>query len=251
VSETRRTFVKTATPRTRLDAEADGLAALRPTGTVRVPETLAQGERGLTLEWVDLRPLDARSGAALGSALAALHHAAAGERFGWHRDNFIGPTPQRNAWCTEWAEFFRERRLRPQFELAAANGHGGALQRDGDRLLDRVDALLAGHDPAASLLHGDLWGGNAGALPDGTPVIFDPAVYIGDRESDVAMTELFGRLPESFYAAYRDAYPLDHDYALRRELYNLYHLLNHLNLFGEAYRVRCGRAVASLLAQTR
>jgi fructosamine-3-kinase len=238
-------FVKTATPRARLEAEVDGLAALRATRTVRVPDVVALDERGLALERLELRPLDARSGAALGVALAALHRAPAGERFGWASDNYIGATPQHNAWCAAWHEFFREQRLRPQLQLAAANGY--PLQREGEKLLTRIDALLSGHDPKPSLLHGDLWGGNAGALPDGTPVIFDPAVYVGDREADLAMTELFGGFPAGFLAAYRDAYPLDEGYALRRELYNLYHLLNHLNLFGEGYRARCERTIARLL----
>jgi len=243
----KRTFVKRAAPQARLAAEADGLAALRVTETVRVPGTIALDHDTLALEWLELRPLDGRSGAALGAALAALHRAPAGARFGWHADNYIGATPQENAWCASWPAFFRERRLRPQLELAGRQGYRGALQRDGERLLARVDALLARHAPAPSLLHGDLWGGNAGALPDGTPVVFDPAVYVGDREADLAMTELFGGFPESFHAAYRATWPLPEGYALRRELYNLYHLLNHLNLFGTGYLNRCERALSRLL----
>jgi fructosamine-3-kinase len=214
---------------------------------VRVPATIALERDGLALEWLDLHALDARAGAALGAALAGLHRAPAGERFGWHVDNYIGATPQPNAWCASWPEFFRERRLRPQLELAAEQGYGGALQREGERLLARVESLLDGHAPAPSLLHGDLWGGNAAALADGTPVIFDPAVYVGDREADLAMTELFGGFPASFHAAYREAWPLADGHALRRELYNLYHLLNHLNLFGTGYLHRCERVLAGLL----
>jgi fructosamine-3-kinase len=242
-----RTFAKTATPGARLDAEADGLAALRATKTVRVPSIHGLDDRGLALEWLDLRPLDARSGAALGTALAALHRVPQ-ERYGWSRDNYIGATPQLNVWCPSWTEFFRDRRLRPQLERAAAGGYA-SLQRNGESLLARIGMLLADHLPAPSLLHGDLWGGNAGALPDGTPVIFDPAVYVGDRETDLAMTELFGGFPARFYAAYREAWPLDQGYALRRELYNLYHLLNHLNLFGAGYLARCESTIAGLLAE--
>jgi len=241
-------FVKRAVPQAQLAAEADGLAALRAANTVRVPETVVLDDDALALEWLELRPLDARSGATLGAALAALHRAPAGARFGWHADNYIGPTPQENAWCASWPEFFRERRLRPQLARAARQGYRGALQRDGERLLARVESLLDGHAPAPSLLHGDLWGGNAGALPDGTPVIFDPAVYAGDREADLAMTELFGGFPASFHAAYRSAWPLADGYALRRDLYNLYHLLNHLNLFGTSYLDRCQRVLSRLLS---
>jgi fructosamine-3-kinase len=237
-----------------------------------VPKVIALHEddalASLTLEWLDLRPL--AGAGALGRALAALHVAPVpGEpstgarasasadatprrwRYGWHRDNFIGPTPQLNAWHEHWPTFWRERRLAPQLALAARNGHGGPLQRAGERLLASVDTLLAGHAPAPSLLHGDLWSGNAGLLPDGTPVVFDPAVYVGDRECDLAMTELFGGFDADFHAAYRDALPLDHGYRVRRELYNLYHLLNHLNLFGQAYRAQCERTIALLLAEVR
>lgn len=255
----RRAFVKTAVPRARLVAEADGLAALRATGTVRVPATLGFGtgnaDPGLALEWLDLRPLDARSGAALGVALAALHRApppcALSGRFGWTMDNFIGATPQANAPSASWVAFWREQRLAPQLARAKAAGYGGGLQDDGGRLLDALDDLMRGHSPAPSLLHGDLWGGNAGALSDGTPVLFDPAVYVGDREADLAMTELFGGFGASFHAAYRDAWPLDDGYPLRRELYNLYHLINHLNLFGAGYLARCERTLARVLARTR
>ena len=252
-----RAFVKTAVPRQRRVAEADGLAALRASGTVRVPATLGLGagnaDEGLALEWLDLRPLDARSGAALGVALAALHRAppprTLSGRFGWTMDNFIGATPQANAPTTSWVAFWRDQRLVPQLARAKGAGYGGALQDDGARVVEALDDLLRGHTPAPSLLHGDLWGGNAGALSDGTPVIFDPAVYVGDREADLAMTELFGGFDPSFHAAYRDAWPLDEGYPVRRDLYNLYHLLNHLNLFGAGYLAHCERALARLLAQ--
>ena len=247
----RRWFVKTAHARYAplLDAEAQGLAALRATRTVRVPEVIAAGDGWLLLEWLDRRPLDGRSAGRLGAALAALHAAPAGERHGWARDNFIGGTPQCNAWRSRWVDFWRECRLAPQLELAARNGHGGGLQRDGARLLSGLDALLRGHEPKPALLHGDLWGGNAGALPDGTPVVFDPAVYIGDRESDLAMTALFGGFGREFAAAYRTVCPIDDGFETRRDLYNLYHLLNHLNLFGRAYLGPCRDIVVRLTSR--
>ena len=252
---TQRWFVKTAAPRYAplLAAEAEGLAALHATGTVRVPSVIAQGGESnsvhwLVLEWLELHPLDRADEAALGAALGALHSQVAGTSFGWPRDNFIGATPQRNVWHARWIDFWRERRLRPQLERAAQNGYTGKLQHDGERLMGALDTLLAGHAPMPALLHGDLWGGNAGALSDGTAVVFDPAVYIGDRETDLAMTELFGGFGTEFRLAYRDVCPIEDGFDVRRDVYNLYHLLNHLNLFGAAYRPRCEAVMARLLS---
>jgi fructosamine-3-kinase len=155
----------------------------------------------------------------MGSMLARAH-SRPGPRFGWHRDNYIGSSPQQNGWCDDWAEFWRERRLRPQLERAGLRAN--------------LDRLLEGHKPQPSLLHGDLWSGNVGFTKDG-PVVFDPAVYYGDREADLAMTELFGGFSREFYDAYQEVLPLDAGYEKRKHLYNLYHLLNHLNLFGGGY----------------
>jgi protein-ribulosamine 3-kinase len=222
-----------------LAAEVDALRAIAQTQTVRVPQVVASGQAQgvafLVLEWLDI--VEGGRDAALGRALAQLH-AHTAPRFGWHRDNTIGTTPQRNDWHDDWAAFFRDMRLAPQFELAARNGHGGKLAKGGERLLANVDALLRGHSPAPSLLHGDLWAGNAGRLANGAPVIFDPSTYFGDREADLAMTELFGGFAPEFYAAYAEAVPLPPGHEARRTLYNLYHVLNHLNLFGAAYLKR-------------
>lgn len=236
-------------------AEADGLAALRGEG-LRAPEPLAHGVAGgnafIALEQLQLGgPKDY---AALGTALAAMHRGsaqravAAGARFGWTRDNYIGATPQANGVNQDWAAFWRERRLAPQLALAEKNGWGGALRADLDQMMGRLPALFRDHEPAPSLLHGDLWSGNAGFLADGTPVVFDPAVYRGDREADVAMTELFGGFARVFYDAYREAWPLDDGYAMRKDLYNLYHVLNHLNLFGSGYLAQSVLLVRRLLA---
>jgi fructosamine-3-kinase len=237
----RRFFVKTNDARlaSMLEAEADGLAAIARTKAVRVPAPVATGVAGerafLVLEWLDFD----RGGrdASLGRALAAMHRHT-GPRFGWHRDNTIGTTAQRNEWHADWPAFVRECRLAPQLDLAARNGHRGALQRDGARLLACVDALLQGHAPAPSLVHGDLWSGNAGRAASGEPVVFDPAVYYGDRDADLAMSELFGGFGVDFYAAYDEAWPRAPGYAVRRTLYNVYHVLNHLNLFGGGYRAQ-------------
>lgn len=219
-------------------AEADGLAALREAG-LRAPEPLAHGVAGgeayLMLEYLELQGRG--DFAALGTMLAAAHRRTA-ERFGWRRDNSIGATPQANAWHDDWSAFWLERRLRPQLELARSRGF--AMEEV------PVERLLQGHRPQASLLHGDLWSGNAGFLAGGAPVLFDPAVYHGDREADLAMTELFGGFPTEFYAAYGEAYPLPPGYETRKHLYNLYHLLNHLNLFGEGYLAQVVRTLGLL-----
>ena len=231
-------------------AEADGLEALAAAGA-RVPAPLCHGESGaeafLVLEYLDLR--GSGDYAALGRALAAVHSIGR-EGYGWHRDNYIGRTPQLNARSQSWGEFWSQARIAPQLVLARKNGLGENLLRKGERLAAIVPELLAGHAPAASLLHGDLWSGNAGFLPDGTPVFFDPAVYCGDREADLAMTELFGGYPPVFYSAYRKAAPLDQGYAMRKTLYNLYHVLNHANLFGGGYGPQAERMVDQLLAES-
>jgi fructosamine-3-kinase len=245
-----RHFVKVVT-RSRSDmlaSEAEGLHAIARTGAIRVPSVVMQGEAAdaafLVLEWLDLGP--GGRGAALGRALARLHETTA-PRFGWHRDNTIGLTAQANDWCDAWPAFFRDRRLAPQFALAASNGHAQLAER-GERLLAQVAALLEGHRVVPSLLHGDLWSGNAGELADGTPVVFDPSCHFGDREADLAMAELFGGFSPAFRAAYAEAAPLDAGYPLRRTLYNLYHVVNHLNLFGRAYLGQAQAMVEELLA---
>src|SRR5688572_583317 len=238
---TRRTFIKRLplSERWRLDAEADGLARLAHAGAIRVPRILGNAssseEAWLELEWFDLRVADAGSDARMGAALARLH-AVAGSRYGLDRDNAIGRAPQPNAPADDWGDFWRDRRLGFQLDRAAEGGHGGRLQDRGRRLIERIPAFFAGYRPLPSLLHGDLWAGNRAMLADGTPVIFDPAVYYGDREADVAMTRLFGGFGARFYEAYSAEWPLDAGAGMREDLYNLYHVLNHLNLFGGGYR---------------
>jgi protein-ribulosamine 3-kinase len=238
------------------EAEADGLAEIAATKTVRVPMPLCFGSNGdyawIVMEWLPLSAdgLSRESAARLGEQLAAMH-AVHADRFGWTRDNTIGSTPQSNHQEKSWIDFWREHRLRPQLTLAATKGYRARLQIVGERLLEQLPALFTDHRPRPALLHGDLWGGNAAATVDGAPVIFDPAPYYGDREVDVAMTELFGGFPSSFYSAYRTAAPLPVGYAVRRELYNLYHVLNHLNLFGGAYLGQSEAMIDALLAEMR
>ncbi len=239
-------------------AEADGLAALRGAG-LRAPEALAHGiAEGYAFLVMEQLQLGGRKDyATLGIALAAMHRSsaqrasAAGAHFGWTRDNYIGTTLQANGASSDWAAFWRERRLAPQLALAEKNGWGGALRKDMEQLLERLPVLFRDHEPAPSLLHGDLWSGNAGFLADGAPVVFDPAVYRGDREADLAMTELFGGFPRGFYEAYREAWPLGDGYTMRKDLYNLYHVLNHLNLFGGGYLAQSVLLARRLLAAAK
>lgn len=236
------------------EAEREGLEALAATDTVRVPRPLLHGtchaRAFLALEYL---PLTRASGAAmvdLGRLLARMH-AATADAFGWHRDNTIGETLQPNGRSADWSTFWVERRLGPQIELARSHGASKALLRTGESLLAEVPALLAGHRPRPSLLHGDLWGGNCAADSDGRPVLFDPAVYYGDREADLAMTELFGGFTRGFRDAYESAWPLEPGYPRRRELYNVYHVLNHFNLFGGGYAAQAQSMMERLLGELR
>jgi fructosamine-3-kinase len=233
-------------------AEAAGLAALRQCKALRIPAPVCHGSDAqsawLVLEYL---PLGGRGNAqALGEGLAAMHRVTR-DRYGWERDNTIGSTPQQNTPGDDWTEFWRERRLRFQLELAARHGHGGRLQARGELLLDSLAQLFDGYTPAASLLHGDLWSGNHAYTQAGEPAIFDPAVYYGDRETDLAMTELFGGFGAGFYGAYENAWPLDPGYRTRKTLYNLYHILNHLNLFGGGYLGQAQGMIDRLLSELR
>jgi protein-ribulosamine 3-kinase len=231
------------------EAEAEGLKAIGQTRSVRVPRPVCAGTAGgcayLVLEHLNLESADARSLEQLGYELAQLHRATQ-KQFGWHRDNTIGSTPQVNTPGSDWVAFWREQRLGFQLRLAAH--HGRDLTRQGEQLVAGLGDFFRSYHPAPSLLHGDLWGGNVGAC-DGQPVIFDPAVYYGDREADIAMTELFGGFSARFYRAYEEAWPLDAGYKVRKTLYNLYHILNHFNLFGGGYGSQAERMMDSLLSE--
>ena len=219
------------------DAEAEGLRELAAAKAIRVPKVVDVGVDGdqafIALEKINFEKASDTSNRLLGEQLAALHRCTA-EEFGWHRDNTIGLTPQINTRAGDWIVFFREQRLEFQLKLAASNGFSGELQALGRDLCDTLPALFGGYEPVASLLHGDLWAGNWG-VTNGEPIIFDPAVHYGDRESDIAMTRLFGGFGRAFYEAYESAWPLQRGHELRTDLYQLYHVLNHLNLFGSGY----------------
>ncbi|UCH48006.1 MAG: fructosamine kinase family protein [Betaproteobacteria bacterium] len=239
-------------------AEADGLRELCGADALRVPMPLCCGNNDdyawlvledLVLEKAgDLRPKASGDWSQLGRGLALMHRRQQ-DQYGWHRDNTIGSTPQCNDYSDDWIEFVRDRRIGYQLDLAARNGSDKRLQSSGHQLLDSLPRFFVGRVPAASLLHGDLWSGNVAFFGDGQPVVFDPAVYYGDREADIAMTELFGGFAPEFYSAYEAQWPLDKGYPLRKHLYNLYHLLNHLNLFGAGYLPQCQATIDALLTQ--
>jgi len=238
-------FIKTG-PLSAADmfaAEAEGLIEVANTETIRVPRVIASGAAKTTvflaLEWLDLERANATVESRFGEQLAEMHHATR-RHYGWHRDNTIGLTLQQNNRSDDWVNFFREHRLGFQLRLAAENGFAGELQVRGAQLMKRMPVYFEAVKPAASLLHGDLWGGNWGCV-GGNPVIFDPAVYYGDRETDLAMTRLFGGFGAAFYDAYESSWPLPEGYQERQHLYQLYHVLNHLNLFGSGY---LGRAIS-------
>lgn len=249
VSDDQRTyFVKLndAAKLAMFEAEAGGLNEIHQTTTIRVPRPICWGigdsRSYLVLEWLELERGSAQTWQVMGQKLAAMHQVTR-DRFGWHQHNTIGATPQINPWTQNWAEFFAEHRIGFQLKLAQRGGHF----RDQDRLLAAILQLLS-HQPQPSLVHGDLWSGNAAATQLGEPVILDPAVYFGDREVDLAMTELFGGFPSNFYQAYEQAFPLDPGYNRRKTLYNLYHILNHFNLFGGSYLSQANRMIEEILS---
>ena len=254
-------FVKTnsADKMPMFGGEELSLIALAKSQVVRVPEVFGSGVVGdyayLSLEYLPMTKGTPKDYHLLGEQLAELHRlpmaelglfapGADGVAFGFACENFIGATPQKNSGRADWATFFAEQRIGYQLELAAAGGKGFA---HGGKLVERIPDLLGGHEPEPSLLHGDLWGGNVGFALDGTPVVYDPACYFGDREADLAFSEMFGGFEPEFYSGYRSVYPLSDGYESRRDLYNLYHVLNHYNLFGRSYGEQAEAMIRQLL----
>lgn len=236
------------------EAEADGLRELAAAQAVRVPAPICTGTSGsqayIIMQYLELGGRAGATGMArFGEQLAQMHRYSK-DQFGWQRDNTIGSTPQRNAWRTDWIVFWREQRLGYQLQLAAQRGIGSRTVQKGEKLAAHLDAFFSDYQPPASVLHGDLWSGNYGISTQGEAVIFDPAVYFGDRETDLAMTELFGGFGNEFYAAYNASWPLDAGYSTRKLLYNLYHILNHYNLFGGGYAAQADGMLDRLLAET-
>ena len=238
----------------RLQAEAEGLQALIPcAGSLVLPRPLALGlARGralLVLDWLDLAGGDRASWERLGRGLAELHRRSleltpAPGLFGWQDDRWIGAGIQRGGWQRSWGAFFCQQRLADQFQRLEAQG---LRWPQSERLLELLPPWLEQHQPEPCLVHGDLWPGNAGVLRDGRPCLYDPAVSYSDREVDLAMARMFGGLPEAFFAAYNDEWPLPAGAEQRLIAYNLFHLLNHANLFGGSYIDQSRRSVEALL----
>lgn len=248
-------FVKTNSAN-RLDmfeAEAEGLSEMANAEAVRIPAPICTGitddQAYIVMEYISI------SGRGGGNVMAdfagqlAQMHRKTSDRFGWHRENTIGSTPQPNHGCHDWLEFWQQHRLGFQLQMAAGRGMASSAVNKGQRLQERLGEFFTDHQPEASLLHGDLWSGNYGISDLGEPVIFDPAVYFGDREADIAMTELFGGFGRDFYAAYNSSWPLDSGYKTRKTLYNLYHILNHFNMFGGGYGSQAEGMMDRLLSE--
>lgn len=244
LSDGSRVFMKknTSAGSTFFKAEVNGLAAIESTHTAKVPEILAYGEEEgsgfLIMKYIKRERPRSDYWETLGRQLALMHKTdtsafTKGNGFGFYEDNFIGRNPQINTLCDSWVAFFRDYRLTPQTRMA--KGYFNHTSRKKMQfLLDHLDDYLVEPD-RPSLLHGDLWSGNVMPGSDGSAWLIDPAVYVGHAEADLAMTELFCGFPKSFYDAYEEENPLQPGYDDRRDIYNLYHLLNHTNLFGWGY----------------
>lgn len=233
------------------EAEAAGLRSIASTQTILTPEILCTGFIGDTA-YIALQAINIQSSATdsyreFGRQLANMHlyHQS---RFGAQIDNTIGSTPQQNSWSSSWFDFWRQHRLGFQLKLAVKNNAPSGLIDDGLRLNESFEALFE-KPPKASCLHGDLWQGNWGFTETGQAVIFDPAHYFGDRETDIAMTTLFGPAHADFYSAYKEAYPLADGYEIRETFYNLYHILNHFNLFGGTYARQAHHMIQNVLSE--
>jgi fructosamine-3-kinase len=251
VSDGSRTFfvkLNRAAQVAMFEAEAMGLADMAKTNSIRVPQPIcfgvAEADCYLVLEWLELGRGNAASQREMGKQLAQMHQFQGATAFGWSSSNTIGSTPQLNPWTNDWAEFWQQHRIGYQLELAQKRGANFPAS---SALLAAIPDLLADHQPKPAIVHGDLWGGNAAVTDAGEPVIFDPATYWGDREVDLAMTELFGGFSADFYAGYNQVYPVDPGYQKRKKLYNLYHILNHYNLFGGSYLGQSNRMIEELL----
>jgi len=250
-------FVKLNRPSlvTMFDAEMSGLQEIYDSQSIRVPQPYCSGSDAHH-SFIVMQALRFAGGgkAAMrqfGEKMAALHNnTAANGKYGWDTDNTIGSTPQPNSPRRGWVEFWRDNRLGFQLQLAASNGYRGKLQTVGEQVLSRLGDFFS-EQPKAVMLHGDLWSGNYAVCDDGEVAIFDPAFYYGDREADIAMTELFGGFSADFYAAYNAVLALPKEYAIRKVLYNSYHIINHLNLFGSSYLRQAESMLQHLLSELR
>ena len=232
------------------EAEARALQQIFQTQTIKVPEPIHVGVSGhesyFVMSWLNLT--GSPGGEKFGRKMAGLHQNV-NEQFGFFVDNTIGSTPQLNQWSNDWIDFWQKQRLGYQLNLAKKNGFCGQLHGLGQKLIEKTPLFFKSYKPAASLLHGDLWAGNWSADETGAPVIYDPASYYGDREADLAMMELFGNPGRQFFDAYNEVFPVDEGYAIRKSFYNVYHILNHANLFGASYAMQAQNMIENLLAE--
>ncbi|MDA1078157.1 MAG: fructosamine kinase family protein [Verrucomicrobia bacterium] len=232
---------------TFFQAEARALQEMKDTNTIRVPTVIAHGaaqaQAYLVLEYIEEGSSGPNGQATLGSLLAQMHRVVQ-PHFGWSMDNCIGATPQPNPPSQNWVTFYRDHRLAHQFKLAE---NKGCTFNGAQALLDQINSFFTTYTPHPSLLHGDLWGGNVGYDRDRNPFLFDPASYYGDREADLAFTYMFGGFSSAFYDAYEKEYPVDPGFRIRKTLYNLYHELNHFNLFGGGYASSAQSSIDLLL----
>jgi len=232
------------------EAEARALDELYNTHSIKVPEPIGHGicdhESYLILGWLTLS--GSPGGEKFGQKMAQLHRNT-NEQFGFFVDNTIGSTHQLNQWSNDWVDFWQKQRLGFQLKLIKQNGFSSQLYDLGLQLIDKTPLFFESYKPLSSLLHGDLWAGNWSGDESGTPVIFDPASYYGDREADLAMMELFGHPGRRFFSSYNEVFPVDEGYSIRKNFYNVYHILNHANLFGGGYAMQAQNMIENLLAE--
>ncbi len=237
-----------------LYSEAEGLKAISNTNTLKTPRIFAKGESAdfswLALEFISLRSPNTSCAIEMGEGLAAMHQYQ-NDFHGWHSDNWIGANKQRNSFSNDWPNFFKEFRLLPQLNQALDNNLDTSVFDSGELLVEEISKLFTNYYPTPSLLHGDLWTGNWASDPEGNPIVFDPACYYGDRETDIAMTELFAGFREDFYDAYNSVNPIDKGYVERKSVYNLYHILNHFNIFGVSYQQQASDLIQKSLSAIR
>ena len=251
-SDNKHWFIKTNEPELigMFEAEAAGLAVLKMSNSIKVPESICYGITQefsyLVLEHIPLKSQIKQQ--KTGEQLAKMHQTFSA-KFGWCRNNYIGSTAQSNKYHDDWISFWKDERLLFQLNLAKEKGYAHRAYDEGLELAQKIALFFTDYQPKPSLLHGDLWGGNCAADINGDPVIYDPAIYFGDRETDIAMTELFGGFNSGFYAAYNNSYALDPGYKTRKNLYNLYHILNHYNLFGGSYALQATSITQKLLSE--
>jgi len=241
------------------ETESHNLHAIHQSNTARCPKPKGVGVYQNNQAWLLMENLQLTHNGndyQRGRDIAFMHHQihTASQPFGWFEDNYIGHTLQKNQWHFNWVDFYGNQRLKPQLELAQLRGADNSLFDFGHQLIEALPYWFTDYNPKASLLHGDLWSGNSAFALDNQQseaVIFDPASYYGDRETDIAMTELFGGFSPDFYNGYQSVFPLDSGYAKRKPLYNLYHVINHFNLFGGAYEQQAVQIIQKLLKQSK